>query len=114
MKLLKICILLIVASVVLNYFFLSGCTALHYIVYGSNPCKCCNAYHGASGEKAELERIAALLCISTKEKSETEIIAKIRSKLECAVKVPQKIDATSLEKMATLQGKRVIVVEPED
>ena len=82
--------------------------------------------------KAQLERIAQLLDIPTRGKSASDLEGDIRDKLDQTTAIPSLFDPDAFEKMARdlnpkeepamreyqrfitdLQGKRVIVIEPE-
>ena len=125
--------LVFLASVALNVFIFTGCRTLHDAVFG-NPCK----YSPApvqpvnDGGKAELVRIAGMLDIKTSGKTVSDLSSDIRYKLDRSTDVPNAFDAAAFEKMAKdlnsteektmreyqrfisdLQGKKVIVIEPE-
>ena len=129
-----IVILLLIASVALNVGFLTGCQSLHDVVYG-NPCKYGQAPVQSvnDGGKAELVRIAGMLDIKTSGKTASDLSSDIRYKLDRSADVPTVFDDADFEKMAKdlnsseekamrdyqrfisdLQGKRVIVIEPEN
>lgn len=127
-----ITILLLIASVVLNVCFFAGCRSLHDAVYG-NPCKYEANPPTTDRGKSELVGIAGLLNIKTSGKSASDLSSDIRYKLEQKVEVPATFDAAAFEKMtkdlrveekkamseyhqfiSDLQGKRVIVIEPEN
>ena len=126
-------ILLFIASVALNVGFLTGCQSLHDAVYG-NPCKYSQAPVQLvnDGGKAELVRIAGMLDIKTSGKTSSDLSSDIRYKLDRNTDVPNAFDVAAFEKMAKdlnsaeekamreyqrfildLQGKKVIVIEPE-
>ena len=127
-----ITIMLLVASVALNACFFAGCKSLHDAVYG-NPCKYATPVPRADDDgKSELVRIASLLNIKTDGKSASDLSSDIRYKLDRSAVVPNVFDEAAFEKMAKdlnsseekamreyqqfisdLQGKRVIVIEPE-
>jgi len=128
-------ILLMLASVALNACFFTGCRTLHDAVYG-NPCKFKEQVHvssGKDGNKAELIRIADLLGIKTSDKSSSDLVSDICYKLDRSDNVPTAYDTQLFEKMtkalgeeqekamreyqrfiSDLQGKRVIVIDPEN
>ena len=133
MKTLKtITIMLLVASVALNVCFFAGCKPLHDAVYG-NTCKYATPVPRADDDgKSELVRIASLLNIKTNGKSASDLSSDIRYMIDRKVDVPEAFDTVAFEKMAKglrvaekkamseyqqfitdLQGKRVIVIEPE-
>ena len=128
-----IAILLFIASVALNVGFLTGCQSLHDAVYG-NPCKDSQApvQPVNDGGKAELVRIAGMLDIKTSGKTVSDLSSDIRYRLDRNSDVPTVFDDADFEKMANdlnpiekkamreyqrfisgLQGKKVIVIEPE-
>ena len=127
-----ITIMLLAASVALNVCFFAGCKPLHDAVYG-NPCKYATPVPRADDDgKSELVRIASLLNIKTDGKSAFDLSSDIRYNLDRNVDVPASFDSAAFERMATdlrveekkamseyqqfisdLQGKRVIVIEPE-
>lgn len=127
-----IAVLLFLASIALNVCFFAGCRPLHDAVYG-NPCKYYTKPPDNDSGKDELVRIAGLLEIKTSEKSVLDLSSDIRSKLDRNVDVPTVFNADAFEEMtkivnseaekamreyqrfiSDLQGKRVIVIEPED
>ena len=107
---------------------------MHDIIYGS-PCKFAGEVREPSDRtdgKTELVRIAGLLDIKTSGKSASDLASDIRNKLNRSTDVPTVYSVSSFEKMAKdlnpdeskamreyqrfisdLQGKRVIVIEPE-
>lgn len=128
-----IAILLFIASVALNVGFITGCQSLHDAVYG-NQCKYSQApvQPVNDGGKAELVRIAGMLDIKTQGKTASDLSSDIRYKLDRSADVPTVFDDAAFEKMAKdlnpiekkamreyqrfisdLQGKKVIVIEPE-
>lgn len=128
----KILSILFLVSATLNVCFLTGCQALHDAVYG-NPCKYRPLQPAGDDGKSELVRIANLLDIKTEEKSATDLSFDIRYKLDRCVDVPKVFDKEAFQKMekdlrssekdamreyqsfiSSLQGKRVIVIEPEE
>lgn len=140
----KILSILFLVSVTLNVCFLTGCQALHDAVYGNpckyrplQPAGDDGKYRplrpaGDDG-KSELVRIANLLDIKTGEKSASDLSFDIRYKLDRCVDVPKVFDKEAFQKMekdlrssekdamreyqsfiSSLQGKRVIVIEPEE
>lgn len=109
-----ITILLLIASVALNVCFFAGCESV-------------------DDGKSELVRIASLLNIKTSGKSASDLSSDIRYKLDRSVEVPATFAPAAFEKMtkdlrveekeamgkyhqfiSDLQGKRVIVIEPEN
>ena len=123
--------LLLLASVALNVCFFAGCRSLHDAIYG-NPCKYGPVPSTNDNGKAELVRIAGLLDIKTSGKTVSDLSSDIRYKLDRKVEVPKTVDSEAFEKMAKkvnseaetamreyqrfisdLQGKRDIVIEPE-
>ena len=127
-----ITILLLIASVALNVCFFAGCRSLHDAAYG-NPCKYVIIPPATDGDKSELARIAGMLGIKTSGKSASDLSPDIRYNLDRKVDVPTSFDSAAFEKMAKdlnsseekamrdyqrfisdLQGKRVIVIEPEN
>lgn len=124
--------LLFITSLVLNVAILTGCRTLHDTVYGS-PCKYSPQKQTDNNDiKAELVRIASLLDIKTSGKTASDLSSDIRYKLERSADVPNAFNATAFERMSKdlrveekeamrayhrfisdLQGKRVIVIEPE-
>ena len=127
-----ITILLLIASVALNVCFFAGCRSLHDAAYG-NPCKYGIIPPATDGDKSELARIAGMLGIKTSGKSASDLSSDIRYSLDHKVDVPTSFDSAAFEKMAKdlnsseekamrdyqrfisdLQGKRVIVIEPEN
>ena len=127
-----ITILLLIASVALNVCFVAGCRSLHDAIYG-NPCKYGAIPPATDSGKSELVKIAGLLNIKTSGKSASDLSSDIRYKLDRKVEVPATFDPAAFEKMAKdlrveekkamseyhqfisdLQGKRVIVIEPEN
>ncbi len=124
-------ILLFLASVALNVCFIVGCRSLHDTVYG-NPCKFAPPPPVSENDKVELVRIAETLDIKTTGKTVSDLSSDIRYKLERSADVPNAFNATAFERMSKdlrveekeamrayhrfisdLQGKRVIVIEPE-
>ena len=126
--------ILLVCSAALNVGLLSGCAVFHDVIYG-NPCKFSSAPTSVkvNDGKQELERIAELLDIKASGKTTFDLASDIRYKLDRKADVPQVFDTTAFEKMAKdlgtaeekamreyqdfisgLQGKRVIVIEPEE
>ena len=127
-----ITILLLIASVAMNVCFFAGCRSLHDAAYG-NPCKYVIIPPATDGDKSELARIAGMLGIKTSGKSASDLSSDIRYNLDRKVDVPTSFDSAAFEKMAKdlnsseekamrdyqrfisdLQGKRVIVIEPEN
>ena len=124
--------LLFITSLVLNVAILTGCRTLHDTVYGSS-CKYSPQKQTDNNDiKAELVRIASLLDIKTSGKTASDLSSDIRYKLERSADVPNAFNATAFERMSKdlrveekeamrayhrfihdLQGKRVIVIEPE-
>ena len=129
----KIITLMFVASVVLNVGFLTGCKMLHDTVFG-DPCRFVTPKQSSAQDgKAELVRIAGLLDIKTSGKTASDLSSDIRYKLNRSTDVPEVFDTVAFEKMAKdlnsdealvmrkyqqfiseLQGRRVIVIEPEN
>lgn len=128
----KIMSILFLASVALNACFITGCQALHDAVYG-NPCKYGSHQPAGDDGKSELVRIANLLDIKTSGKSAYDLAFDIRYKLNRSADVPQVFDDEAFKRMRKdlrsyekdamdeyqrfileLQGKRVIVIEPEE
>ena len=129
----KLVTLLFVASLALNVGFLTGCKMLHDTVFG-DPCKFASPKQQATQDgKAELVRIAGLLDIKTSGKTASDLSSVIRYKLDRSTEVPLVFDTAAFEKMlkdlnsdealamrkyhqfiSELQGKRVIVIEPEN
>ena len=127
-------IILFLASGTLNVCLFTGCRTLHDVVYGNNPCKFCEISHGRNNDDTtELARIAGLLDIKTSGKTASDLSSDIRYKLDCNVEVPNVFNPEAFEKMAKkvnsetekamreyqsfisgLQGKRVIVIDPEE
>ena len=125
--------LLLAASVAVNAGFFAGCKSLHDMAFG-HPCKYSSVSpHKGDDGKERLERIAKLLNIKTSNKMAFDLESAIKDKLDRSIDVPNIYDANSFEKMAKdlnsneekamreyqrfisdLQGKRVIVIEPED
>lgn len=126
--------ILLVCSAALNVGLLSGCAVFHDAIYG-NPCKFSSAPTPVkvNDGKQELERIAELLDIKTSGRTTFDIASDIRCKLDGSPDVPLAYDTAAFEKMAKdlgtaeekamreyqcfitkLQGKRVIVIEPEN
>ena len=127
--------LLIVASLTVNICFFAGCKTLHDSVFGS-PCKFAEQTREPSGKadsKVELVHIASLLDIKTHGKSTSDLVSDICYKLDRSTDVPTVYNASLFEKMvkdvnpnegkamreyqrfiSSLQGKRVIVIEPEE
>ena len=128
---------LLIASVALNVCFFAGCKSvrrfLHDAAYG-NPCKYATAVPPVNDDgKSELVRIAGLLNIKTSGKSASDLSSDIRYKLDSSVEVPATFAPAAFEKMtkdlrveekeamgkyhqfiSDLQGKRVIVIKPEN
>ena len=131
--------LMFIASLGLNVMFLTGCTSTrlgrwtHKKCYG-DPCRLSpvSVSSGDSG-KAELERIASLLRIKTSGKSASDIAGDIRYVLDRSAHVPASLSDTELARVKnqlssvqggtveeinkfvdSLQGKRVIVIAPEE
>ncbi len=130
----KTIVILIIASVALNVGFLKGGKLLHNAVYG-NPCKYSPATIQPANDdgKAELVRIAKMLDVKTSGKSMSTLSDDICGKLESSAKLPPVFEEVDFEKMSKglnpieknamrdylrfisdLQGKRVIVIEPEE
>lgn len=131
----KIMSILFLASVALNVCFLAGCQSLHDAVYG-NPCKYGAKPPVGDGGKSKLEPIASMMGIKTLGKSASELSLEICSKLDrCTFDVPQVFEETAFKVMEEdlrpsekaamrgyqafisdlrRQGKRVIVIEPEE
>lgn len=126
-----IAILLFFASVALNVGFLTGCQSLHDAFYG-NPCKYSQApvQPVNDGGKAELVHIAELLEIKTSGKTTSDLASDIRYTLGRNVLVPsiyaefeklaKALSSKQQESMreyhnfiSDLQGKKVVVIEPE-
>ncbi len=126
-----ITILLLIASVALNVCFFAGCRSLHDAVYG-NLCMYGATPPATDSGKSELVRIAGLLGIKTSGKSASDLSSDIRYKLDRSIDVPNAYDAKAFDEMkqrlnpkqeekiqeyqrfiSDLQGKRVIVIEPE-
>lgn len=131
----SLAVLLLIASISLNLCFFAGCRSLHDVVYG-NPCKfgpgTVQVTNDSSG-KAELVGIARKLGIKTSGKTMSCLASDICEKFDNSIVVPNAFDAAAFEKMAKdlrveekkamreyqdfisgLQGKRVIVIEPEE
>lgn len=124
--------ILFFVSVAMNACFFAGSKTLHDAVYGS-PCKYAQPSPPPARQQSELIRIAELLDIKTSGKSSSDLESDICYKLERSrVDVPTSFDPVAFEKMAKdlnsseekvmrdyqrfisdLQGKRVIVIEPE-
>ena len=125
--------LLFLTSAALNLLIFTGCRTVHDVVYG-NPCKyrLAPAQPVNDGGKAELIRIAGMLDIKTSGKTASDLSSDIRYKLDRNADVPSAFDAAAFEQMSKdlrveekkamreyqrfiseLQGKRVIVIEPE-
>ena len=123
-------------SVAVNVGFLTGCAAFHDLAYGT-PCKYAatsvptTVPRGDDG-KMQLVSIAESLGIRTSGKSASDLASDIRYALDRSEPVPALLEDKAFEKMAnglgssnekavrryqefitSLQGKRVIVVEPE-
>lgn len=126
--------LLLILSVALNVGFLTGCATIHNAVYG-NPCKYSShpPVSGGDGDKVQLARIAHLLEIPTNGKSASDLVSDICYTLDRSTDVPDALDTTAFDELfvrllpgekptlkeyhrfiSDLQGKRVIVIEPED
>ena len=125
-------VLLLLASIALNVCFFAGCKTLHDAVYG-NPCKYGQPLTSTVYQQsAELIRIAGLLNVKTHGKSSSDLTSDICYKLDRSADVPTVYNSSSFETMAKalgteqekamreyqrfiseLQGKRVIVIEPE-
>ena len=123
-------ILLLIASVALNVCFISGCKAFHDQVYG-DPCRYAPEVSNVDASKAELERVAKRLDIEPKQLP-SELSSTIIDKFNRSnVEVPFAYDG--FEELANalgpeqeeamrryhqfiteLQGKCVIVLEPEE
>ena len=125
--------LLLILSIALNIGFLTGCATFHDAVYG-NPCKYSSHNPPMSGNdgKAQLTRIATLLGIPTSGKSASDLASDILYELDRQTPVPEALDPVSYDKLSErlltaekpvlleyqrfisdLQGKQVIVIEPE-
>lgn len=126
--------LLLILSIALNIGFVTGCATLHDAVYGT-PCKYSTRPPIPSGDggKAQLARIAQLLDIRTSGKSASDLVSDICYKLDRTEAVPDALDKSAFDKLSVrllsgekpaleeyqrfisdLQGKRVIVIAPED
>ena len=126
--------LLLILSITLNVGFLTGCSTIHDAVYG-NPCKYSSHPPTSVGDggKAQLIRIAQLLDIPTNGKSASDLVSDICYKLDRSKEVPDALSQAAFDKISAgllpgekpvleeyqrfvsdLQGKRVIVIEPED
>ena len=125
--------LLFLASAALNVFIFAGCRTLHDAVYG-NPCKYSPVPVQSvnDGGKAELVSIADKLDIKTSGKKVSDLLSDICYKLDRSTDVPIVFDAAAFEQMSKdlrveekkamreyqrfiseLQGKKVIVIDPE-
>ena len=102
----SLAVLLLIASISLNLCFFAGCRSLHDVVYG-NPCKfgpgTVQVTNDSSG-KAELVGIARKLGIKTSGK---KMAKDLRVEEKKAMREYQDF-------ISGLQGKRVIVIEPEE
>ena len=118
--------LIVILSIAVNIGFLTGCATFHDAIYGT-PCKF------SDGGKAELVRIANCLGIKTSGKEASDISGDIRYVLDRSAHVPASLSDTELAKVKnqlssvqggtveeinkfvdSLQGKRVIVIAPEE
>lgn len=127
-----IAILLLIASAALNVCFFAGCKSLHDAVYG-NPCMYGAVPSATDGGKSELARIAGMLSITTSGKSASDLSSDIRYKLDRSIDVPNAYDVKAFDELkqrlnpkqeekiqeyqrfiSDLQGKRIIVIEPEN
>ena len=123
--------LLLAASVAVNAGFFAGCKSLHDMAFG-HPCKYSSvpSPKGDDG-KDRLERIAQTLNIKTSGKMASDLESAIKDKLDRSVDVPivykgfdelakvlgaeQEVKMVEYQRfISDLQGKRVIVIEPED
>ena len=125
--------LLLAASVAVNAGFFAGCKSLHNMAFG-DPCKYSTVQSPKVDDgKERLESIAKLLNIRTAGKMAFDLESAIKDKLDHSIDVPKVFNSAAFEKMAKdlrieekeamreyqgfisgLQGKRVIVIEPED
>ncbi len=128
---------LLLASIAVNVGFLTGCASFHDLCYGSNPCKHCSAIHVSpyqldAEKKKELVKIADLLGIETTRKEASDLSSDICYVLDRKENVPGGLSPSEMSEIQDLlstsharkiadlnqfveelQGKRVIVIEPE-
>lgn len=135
---------LLLLSIALSVGFLTGCRTIrkcvhnYILLYGSAPCEFCSANHvsqtqSKDADKVQLTRIATLLDIPTSGKSASDLESDILYKLDRRTPVPTALDQTAYDNLSKrlltaekpvlrdyqqfifdLQGKRVIVIEPEN